>query len=298
MTKKEISSKQQLTQLKDKLLDPLARDLADKVKWVFLKGFSKDKDELYPIAEIGEGPPILMLHGFDSCFLEFRRIAPLLKDKHKLIIPDLYGFGFCPRPYKSNYGIDSLISHLSKVIINYENSYPFGIIGASMGGCLALDLARKNPKGIDRILLISPAGISTKQSKVPWPLDQFGTWFLKQKFVRKSLCKQAFANPNKNVGKEEEEIASIHLKVPGWQRSLATFARNGGISNLGKSNPPQPIDLIWGANDRIITKDIRKESTILLGKDLKEINECGHLPHLEMPNLVANHWHIFNQYYK
>ena len=95
------SSETLLRQLTPQLLDPLARDLANQVQWWSLPGLvpcSNSESESYPVAITGEGAPVLLLHGFDSSFLEFRRLVPLLSPHNQLIIPDLFGFGFCPRP--------------------------------------------------------------------------------------------------------------------------------------------------------------------------------------------------------
>ena len=73
------------------LLDPQARNLAAQVQWLELPGLgSRDP---FPVAVLGSGAPVLLLHGFDSSFLEFRRLAPLLDQDVRLIIPDLFGFG-------------------------------------------------------------------------------------------------------------------------------------------------------------------------------------------------------------
>tara|TARA_Y100001968_G_scaffold161721_1_gene147919 strand:- start:14789 stop:15667 length:879 start_codon:yes stop_codon:yes gene_type:complete len=289
-----ITPKEQLNKLKDKLIDPLALDLANSVKWQYLESLSENKTDLYPIAVLGDGPPLLMLHGFDSCFLEFRRITPLLKNKYKLIIPDLFGFGFCPRPQESSYEYKKIIKHLTLIINLYANNSRLGVIGASMGGSIAMELGRTSPK-INRMLLLSPAGINSRPKKVPWPLNHLGTYFLKQPFVRKSLCRQAFANPKTSVGKAEEQIASLHLNVQGWQRTLAAFARNGGVSQYGKSLPPQPIEVLWGEKDRIIKHTERKESMKIIGKELNELENCGHLPHLDNPEFVSNYWQKINE---
>ena len=82
-------------QVKNSLIDPLAKDLSEDVKWIRLKAKEGFLD--YPIVNCGNGEPILFLHGFDSSFLEFRRIIPKLKTNFKIIIPDLFGFGFSPR---------------------------------------------------------------------------------------------------------------------------------------------------------------------------------------------------------
>ena len=78
--------------LKNSIIYPLWKNITDDLHWIQLdKKWGPSK---FPVVIGGEGPPLLCLHGFDSSFLEFRRIYPLLKNKFKLIIPDLLGFGF------------------------------------------------------------------------------------------------------------------------------------------------------------------------------------------------------------
>jgi len=286
----ERSSQVILNQLKQGLLDPLAIELIESLGWFNLEGLSTKNSDLYPIAITGEGPPLLLLHGFDSSFLEYRRLAPLLKKHHKIFIPDLFGFGFCPRPSQKNYNQESIIFHLNKVLDILPNSSNIGLIGASMGGAVAMELARQRPEKINRLLLLAPAGLTGRPMPVPPLLDHFGVWFLKQPNIRKSLCRQAFADPKKSVGKAEDQIASLHLNVPGWGRSLAAFARSGGIANCGMPIPNQPLHVIWGDNDRILRPQQKKEAVQLLGNNVEEIKNCGHLPHLDQPKFVASRW--------
>ena len=107
---------EELSKVKTTLIDPLAIQIAESITWIYLKGISCNSTDLYPIAIIGEGKPILLLHGFDSCFMEYRRLVPYLAKKFKLIIPDLFGFGFCPRPQNGNYGTNSIVQHLEQVL--------------------------------------------------------------------------------------------------------------------------------------------------------------------------------------
>ena len=113
---------------------------------------------MFPAIYTGKGEKILLLHGFDSCFLEYRRLVPFLKTNNKLIIPDLYGFGFCPRSKGNKYGFKYLMKHLNSVLNCFSDNDPIGIIGASMGGALALELARQNPSKINKLLLLSHQG--------------------------------------------------------------------------------------------------------------------------------------------
>ena len=279
--------------IKGQFIDRQASNLIEDLKWLQLENVSQNKHDLFPTLVTGKGGNVLLLHGFDSCFLEYRRLIPFLKKNNKLIIPDLYGFGFSPRSIGNKYGFKYLMNHLNSVLNNFSIKNPIGIIGASMGGALALELARQNPEKISKILLLSPAGLAGKNPKIPWPLNHFGAYFLSQPFVRKKLCRQAFADPKKSVGPAEEQIASIHLKVPGWQSSLAAFAAEGGVSDCGLPKPSQPLKIILGKHDRIIPKNEKEEINKIYKSNIQIATNSGHLPHLEEPEIVAQAWKVF-----
>ena len=290
IAKENAANAKHFNKIKGQLLDPLAMDLANKIQWEYLNSISINDSDPYPIAITGQGPPILLLHGFDSSFLEFRRLVPFLSKNHKLLIPDLFGFGFCPRPREANYCLDQMVLHLNAVLDQFAAEKPVGLIGASMGGALAMELARRHPQKVNRLLLLSPAGLTGGAMPIPRPLDQLGVWFLKQRFVRKALCRKAFADPINNVGPPEEQIASFHLNVTDWGRSLAAFARNGGLANCGNPLPTQPLHVIWGAQDKILSQTQKQESINLLVHHFEELEDCGHLPHIDNPKAVAERW--------
>jgi diaminopimelate decarboxylase len=121
--------------------------------------------------------------------------------------------------------------------------------------------------------------------------NKFGVAFLGLPAVRRGLCRQAFADPKASVGPAEEEIASLHLKTPGWAESLATFASSGGFAGVDGALPSCELQVLWGANDRILPAAQRQAAAARLGDDCcTELKSCGHLPHLDQPTLVASHW--------
>jgi len=240
------------------LLDPQGRDLAAAVQWWTLPDWPGD----WPVAVLGEGPPLLLLHGFDSSHLEYRRLAPLLARR-------------------------ALLAELRR----RSGGAPIGLIGASMGGSVAVELARRQPQAIERLLLLAPAGLTGRPMPVPPLLDQLGARFLALPGVRRGLCRTAFADPDRDVGPAELEIASLHLRCPGWAPALAAFARSGGFAGCGEPLPGQPIQVLWGRQDRILRPPQKRAAQALLGERIRELDGCGHLPHIDQPATVADFWH-------
>ena len=269
--------------VKSSLQDPLGLSISNDVNWIRLN--EKWNYSEFPVVMGGTGNPILFLHGFDSSFLEYRRIYPFLKKKFKLIIPDLLGFGFTPRIASNQFNSSKIISNLLDIINTLKLKNKLMIVGASMGGSVAINLAKEIPDLIEKIILLSPAGLFGETKTIPFPLNQIGATFLGLPQVRKSLCRQAFAFPDQSVGSMEEQIASIHLGCSGWRNSLASFAKSGGFAGTYKHLPNISIKTICGENDRILGK---KEIDRI--KQIDQLNfiglkNCGHLPHIDLPSL-------------
>ena len=267
------------------LLDPLGLYLANDVKWIEItQNWNSVK---FPVVVGGKGQTILLLHGFDSSFLEFRRIYQSLKRNFQVIIPDLLGFGFSPRCATNEYNPSKIISYLVDLLKTLQINENLKIIGASMGGSTALKLAFEIPNSVDKIILLSPAGLFGEPKIIPFPFNQIGASFLGLPQVRKRLCRQAFAFPDECVGEMEEQIASIHLGCKGWRNSLASFAKSGGFAGTHKYIQKIPIKTICGENDRILGKkeiqNIRKiEKLNFVG-----LRNRGHLPHVDLPSLSS-----------
>ena len=272
--------------IKISLQDPLGLKISKDVSWIKLNG--KWNSLKFPVVIGGSGQPILFLHGFDSSFLEFRRIYPSLKNKFQLIIPDLLGFGFTPRIASNEYNPQKIISYLIDIIDSLKiKKNKLMIVGASMGGSIAMNLANEIIDSIDKIILLSPAGLFGELKTIPFPFNQIGAAFLGLPQVRKNLCRQAFAYPDISVGSMEEQIASIHLGCPGWRNSLASFAKSGGFAGTYKYLPNIPIKTLCGENDRILGKKEINNIKKIDHLNFISLKNCGHLPHVDLPSLTS-----------
>src|SRR5215211_8832481 len=94
----------------------------------------------------GDGPPLMLLHGFPLDHHLWDVIAPLLEDSFDLIIPDLRGFGNSTM-MDSPHSMDDYASDIAS-LLNHLNIQKAAIVGHSMGGYVALAFARLYPERV------------------------------------------------------------------------------------------------------------------------------------------------------
>jgi pimeloyl-ACP methyl ester carboxylesterase len=237
-------------------------------------------------------PPLLMLHGFDSSVFEFRRLQPLLAADYATWNVDLLGFGFTDRPLDVPFTPDAIKIHLYhtwKTLIDQ----PVVLIGASMGGAAAIDFTLTYPEAVKQLILIDSAGFAAGPEigkfLIP-PLGYLATEFLRRPGVRRRVSLNAYADPSL-VTADAELCASLHLGLAGWQQALIAFTKSNGYNFLAHkiAQITQPTLIIWGECDRILgTADAEKFTAALPHSQLVWVPNCGHVPHLEKPEITAS----------
>ncbi len=97
------------------------------------------------------GTPILLLHGFDSSVLEFRRLLPILGTQNQTWAVDLLGFGFTDRPKEIKISPKAIAIHLHCLWKNLIDR-PVILVGASMGGAAAIDFTLTHPQAVQKLV--------------------------------------------------------------------------------------------------------------------------------------------------
>ncbi len=237
-----------------------------------------------------EAPPLLLIHGFDSSLLEFRRLVPQLEAHRQVWAVDLLGFGFSDRTLP-NLSPAAIKLHLHSFWQQKINR-PVVLVGASMGGAAAIDFALTYPDAVAGLVLIDAAGFAAGPAMgnlmVP-PLDSWATAFLRNPRVRRNISRQAYFDKT-FVTPDAELCAALHLECPGWKEALIAFTKSGGYNFLTQKIPTIacPTLVIWGEQDKILgTKDARRFERAIAGSQLVWIPQCGHVPHLEKPEETA-----------
>ncbi|BAW96247.1 hydrolase, alpha/beta fold family protein [[Synechococcus] sp. NIES-970] len=239
----------------------------------------------------GGKPDILLIHGFDSSVLEYRYLIPELAKDHAVWAVDLLSFGFTERPENLAFTPETLKTHLYHFWQQQINR-PVVVVGASMGGAVALDFALSYPDVVKQIVLLDSAGLAPKPfsrfAMVP-PLDRWATQFLGSMNVRRKICQSAYFDKAR-VTEDAVLCGAMHLQCDRWQEALINFTKGGGYGSFyPKLKQIQQRTLIlWGEQDRILgTKAAHRFQRGLPNSSLHWIPNCGHLPHVEQTALVS-----------
>jgi pimeloyl-ACP methyl ester carboxylesterase len=235
--------------------------------------------------------PILLLHGFDSSILEFRRLLPLLAQERETWGIDLLGFGFTQRLSELSYSPVEIKTHLYycwKTLIGQ----PVILVGASMGGATAIDFTLTYPEAVEKLVLLDSAGLVNPPTigKLMFPpLDYWATEFLRNPKVRHNISRAAYHD--KSFATQDAQIcAALHLNCSRWRETLIAFTKSGGYGNFAAqlSQIDRDTLILWGKSDRILgLKAATQFEKLLTYSKLVWIDNCGHVPHLEKPQITA-----------
>lgn len=241
--------------------------------------------------QVGSGQPVLLIHGFDSSILEFRRLIPQLATDAQVWAMDLLGFGFTDRTTAAPITPTAIKQHIYSFWQQHIDK-PMILAGASMGGAAAIDFALDFPDAVKKLVLLDSAGFAAGPAMgrfmVP-PLDGWATSFLKNSGVRRRISQQAYCDRT-FVTPDAELCGALHLQMPNWKEALIAFTKSGGYNFLGQriQQLTPPTLIVWGEQDKILgTRDAYRFQKTIPHNQLVWIPDCGHVPHLEKPRNTA-----------
>jgi len=238
------------------------------------------------------GPPVLLLHGFDSSLLEFRRLFPLLATERATWAVDLLGFGFTERLAGIAYSPEAIRAHLYGFWEHFLG-VPMVLVGTSMGGGSAMDFALSHPECVERLVLMDSVGLTSGVPPVAKylfpPLDYLAVSILRDPRLRQSVSRQSYVD-SRLATADATCCGALPLSMPGWYPASIAFLKSGGYPSFRErlSRLSSPTLILWGEQDRIL--DPEQALTFnagIKGSKLVWIPQAGHVPHLEQPTLTA-----------
>ncbi len=225
----------------------------------------------------GTGPVLVLLHGAGDQAGTWNKVAPELKHHFQLVIPDLAGHGESG-PATGPLSLGTLLTALEQVLdaIPWRDS-PLAFAGNSLGAWMAMLYAQKHPERVMRLILIDGGPIRNASEIGIMPKDR--------EEARRALDAVLDPSTPRRPNFVLDDLVRVSNTGP-ISRLLAA-----GVENMSKylledklASFPLPVDLIWGASDRLVPLDYAKKlQSQLPNCTLTVIERCGHAPQLERP---------------
>lgn len=247
----------------------------------------------FAVVDEGNGPPVLLLHGLgDSADVWVDAIGPLARH-HRVIAPDLLGHGRseCPRtdysvPAQAN-GIRDLLTALGVQRVS--------VIGHSLGGGLAMQLAYQFPGLVERLLLVAPGGVTRdvhpalRMLSLPGADEALALLGRPRVRAAASWGWQRAMRRAGNTGAQVPDLSHAleQLSEPDRRRAFVRTVRGVVdwqgqlVSVLERQCLPAglPVLLVWGSDDPIIpVAHGRQAHGALPGSRLEIFPGAGHFP--------------------
>lgn len=112
---------------------------------------------------LGTGTPVVLLPGMLGTTKSWRPVAEILAKNHQITAIDLLGFGRSPAPQNIEYSMDDHTQSIFDTVEEKKIQKPFALVGHSMGALIALVYARRFPKQVEKLILISPPVFKKKE---------------------------------------------------------------------------------------------------------------------------------------
>lgn len=244
--------------------------------------------------EMGKGPPMIFVHGLGGSWRNWLENIPHFAENHRVIAPDLPGFGLSPAPPEpismAGYG-DFLVRFADAVGLPGETV----LVGHSMGGFISTEAVIEAPHRFRRLVLVSAAGVSfatmrDSRKAVIGTLVRLmlpiANRRMEHNLGRKRLRTASFAgviaHPNLIRRELLWELGEYAVNSPSLIEAAYALAGYDTRERLAEIGVPTLI--VWGEQDRLVPAGAAYEyERRIRGSQLTMIHDCGHMVELERP---------------
>jgi pimeloyl-ACP methyl ester carboxylesterase len=228
----------------------------------------------------GTGPPLLFLHGAWAD----RGWAPFAKElatRFSVISPDHPGYGGSQTPDWLDDIHDLAFFYLD--VLAALGLDEVHLVGASLGGWIAAEMAVRSTARIARLSLVAPAGIHVKGVAKPDIFLMSQEELTRALFADPRVAEAALAK-TPSPEEEEAELRGRYMTARlAWQPRLHDPGLAKWLHRIDR-----PTQLLWGRDDRILPVAYAEEWRRLVpDATIAWFDECGHLPHIEQPARFA-----------
>jgi pimeloyl-ACP methyl ester carboxylesterase len=251
--------------------------------------------------ECGDGPPVVLLHGLGATNASMLTSLWALSRHHRVIAPDLPGHGETGKPqarYDAAFYGRWLGAFLDRLGLERAS-----LVGNSLGGRVAIELAITSPAKVDRVALLAAAPVVHRLRRlvplvrmlrpelaaVPIPFGE-----AQALGVLRSLFAEPSRMPSDWFAAAAGEFARV-WRMPGARPAFFSSLREiyleepHGEAGYWKrlATMTHPTLLLWGERDPLVPQaHARAVSRALPHATSLVLENCGHVPQYELPDLT------------
>ena len=248
---------------------------------------------------MGDGPPILLVHGITSSSRTWRRVMPRLAETHTVIAPDLLGHGQSAKP-PGDYSLGAYASGIRDLLVALEIPRST-VVGHSLGGGIAMQFAYQFPERVGRMVLVDSGGIGREVSPILRAAALPGAEFVLPVMFSptlhdgalkvRSLLGRIGLQPNADIEGVSEGFASLTEADArrAFLHTVRSVIDTGGQRVSAEDRlylaADVPSMIIWGENDRLIpVSHAHKAQEMLPDSRLEIFSDAGHFPFNDHPD--------------
>jgi pimeloyl-ACP methyl ester carboxylesterase len=230
----------------------------------------------------GKGPPLIVLHGLGSSALAFAGVLPgLARFSSRVLAADLPGSGFSPLPGDPPDILES-VELLSALYARELPGTPAVVVGNSLGGAMAAELAFRHPEQVRALVLSAPAGARLAQERLSALVGSFElkSWRDGRDFMRKLYHRPPLLVPELLARDMIANFASPHVRMLLALKPGAEFLDPASLAALAI-----PVLLLWGRSERLLPYEAIDYFRAHLPAHavVEEVEGWGHVPHMDRP---------------
>jgi pimeloyl-ACP methyl ester carboxylesterase len=248
----------------------------------------------YEMAGPPDGQVVVLVHGFSvPYYIWDPTLDALARAGFRVLRYDLYGRGYSDRP-DTVYDLALFVRQLANLLFALNINQPIDLVGLSMGGAIAVTFTDQHPATVRKLCLIDPVGLPAKrlflanlvQAPVlgEWIMDLFGDRVLV------SDLSSDFYRPDKFP--DYQDRYRPPMRYAGFKRAILSTLRHGALGDITDTykrvgGQARPALLIWGCEDQTIPFDTSEKAKAAMPHvEFHAIDEAGHVPHYERPEVV------------
>lgn len=259
----------------------------------------------------GEGPLMLMLHGFPEFWYSWRHQIPEFAKDFKVVALDLRGYNDSDKPAdQSAYVMAEFIKDVEGVIkgLGYDHCV---LVGHDWGGAIAWNFAYAHPEMVERLIVLNlphPAKFASGLRTPQQLLRSSYIFFFQLPFIPELLLQSSdyqaietaftgMAVNKSTFSKEDLQAYKDAAAKPGAMTAMLNYYRNifqQGMLSGDWGILEIPTLMIWGENDTALGKELTYGTQAYVRNfQIKYIPNCSHWVQQEQPQLVNQYMREF-----